>query len=314
MKPELRIKFSDFWAHFDERKNFIYENLSEHYQLVFSDNPDLLVFASYTHHHTRYNCLKLFYSGENERINWNACDFAIGMDYLEDERYYRLPNWIWYDDVTKLVQDKKDPKKLLEAKTGFCNMVVSNPYSTRRIDFFHELSRYKQVDSGGRYLNNVGGPVADKKEFIKQYKFTIAFENSRYPGYCTEKIFEPLLVNSVPLYWGDPFVNQVFNKDAFINCGDFASHREAIEFIREVDNNDALYLKFLSASAFVDNQVPVNFRKHNIRIFLLRVAAAVGKVQPVSTTYRKKMYYLFLQKERLVKRVSGIIPIRKNFR
>jgi alpha(1,3/1,4) fucosyltransferase len=314
VKPALRIKFSDFWAHFDEKKNFIYEALSEHYQVIISDKPDLLIFASYTQQHTQYDCLKLFYSGENERINWNACDFAIGMDYLDNENYYRLPNWIWYEDASKLVRRRIDTRALLGQKTKFCNMVVSNPYSTRRINFFHELSRYKKVDSGGRYLNNIGGPIANKREFIKQYKFTIAFENSSYPGYCTEKIFEPLLMYSVPLYWGDPLVGSIFNTNSFINCNNFSSHREAVEYIKEVDNNDKLYLQMLSSPCFNDNRVPDNCRKENIDRFLLTVAASVGNMKPVSTTYRKKLYFFFLQKERIVKRINRIIPFRKNFR
>ena len=35
------------------------------------------------------------------------------------------------------------------------------------IDFFHKLNEYKKVDSGGKYLNNIGKPVVDKMDFIK---------------------------------------------------------------------------------------------------------------------------------------------------
>ena len=72
------------------------------------------------------------------------------------------------------------------------------------MDFFVKLSKYKQVDSGGRTLNNIGGPVEDKMEFIKDYRFVISFENAEYPGYTTEKIIQPMFVDSIPIYWGNP--------------------------------------------------------------------------------------------------------------
>lgn len=55
------------------------------------------------------------------------------------------------------------------------------------------LSQYKLVDSGGRHRNNVGGLVKDKYEFDLSYKFSIAFENSSYQEYLTEKYCRHLL-------------------------------------------------------------------------------------------------------------------------
>ena len=108
------------------------------------------------------------------------------------------------------------------------------------------MSKYKKVDSGGRYLNNIGGPVADKLDFIKEYKFTIAFENSSLSGYTTEKILEPMSVNSLPLYWGNPNVAIDFNPKSFINVNEFSSMGEAIEEIIRIDKNDDLYLTLLN--------------------------------------------------------------------
>ena len=45
--------------------------------------------------------------------------------------------------------------------------------------------------------------VSNKMDFIKDYKFVISFENSSNPGYTTEKLIEPMLVNSIPIYWGN---------------------------------------------------------------------------------------------------------------
>ena len=77
-------------------------------------------------------------------------------------------------------------------RKNFCNFVVSNDYSNERNEFFARLNAHRPVDSGGGYMNNIGGPVTDKLAFQRGYKFSIAYENSRGPGYCTEKIVDAL--------------------------------------------------------------------------------------------------------------------------
>jgi hypothetical protein len=52
--------------------------------------------------------------------------------------------------------------------------------------------------------------------FIKDYKFTIAFENSAVPGYTSEKLLEPILVKSIPVYFGNPLVYLDFEPGSFI--------------------------------------------------------------------------------------------------
>jgi len=66
---------------------------------------------------------------------------------------------------------------------------------------------------GGDYLQR----ETEKINFIKNYKFTIAFENSTSPGYTTEKLWQPMLSGSVPVYWGNPEVDRMFNTRSFVN-------------------------------------------------------------------------------------------------
>ena len=64
---------------------------------------------------------------------------------------------------------------------------------------FEALSWYQQVSSGGRYKNNIGGPVDDKLKFQRKHKFVIAFENTATPGYTTEKIIGAFAAGAVPI-------------------------------------------------------------------------------------------------------------------
>ena len=260
MKIKLKIKFVDFWPGFNAQDFGFLNLVSDHYDIEYTDKPDLIVYSCFGTEFLKYNCPRIFYSGENIRPDFKFCDFAFTFDYNDDKRHFRLPLFRLYFDEKDLTK-VKDIKSILDKKTGFCSFVVSNATETeQRISFFHELSKYKEIASGGKYANNVGGLVANKQDFISNYLFNIAFENSSYPGYTTEKIAEPWIEGCIPIYWGDPEVTRDINPDCFINMHDYASFDAAIAHIKEVDASPAMQIKYLSAPFFKNNIVPEHLK------------------------------------------------------
>jgi hypothetical protein len=314
MKPVIKINFADFWPHFNKEDNFFTQWLSRSFRVELSGNPDFLIYSCYGSQHLDYSCYRIFYNGENMRVNWNACDFAFGFDYLDDERYYRLPNWFWYADPRLLLQERPQTNPDVLQNRKFCNIVVSNGLSKKRIDFFQSLSRYRKVDSGGKYLNNIGGPVDDKLAFIKNYKFTIAFENSSYPGYTTEKIFEPLLAGSIPVYWGNPLVGKDFNTGSFVNAHDYASNEALIERIIELDKNDDLYTAMLKQPAYPGNRLPSCMEDENIQRQWEKIINTAANKQPVAKSIRKVYYSVNRFFSKIDFHANHIFRYRKNFR
>ena len=90
-----------------------------------------------------------------------------------------------------------------------------------------------------------------KVSFISNYKFTIAFENTAMGGYSTEKILHPLIARSIPIYWGDPFLEREFNTNALIYCNPYIVNIDSIvDRIVELDRDDDIsifqfYIKIL---------------------------------------------------------------------
>jgi len=272
MRSKIKLDFSDFWQGFNKIDNYFYNLISEDYDIEISDNPDFLIYSLFGNNHRKYNCTKIFFSGENIGPNFNECNYSMCFDWLDDNRHYRLPLYVLYDGYYDLVNKKVD-ESLFDRK--FCNFIVSNGNNSIRNDFFTKLSKYKRVDSGGRFMNNIGKSVDDKLEFQRGYKFSIAFENNAYRntrlGYTTEKIMEPMRVNSIPIYWGNDWVDRDFNKESFINYYDFKNEDEMIEYIIYLDNNKDEYMKILNKSWFVNNKIPENNKKENIKSFLYKI-------------------------------------------
>jgi len=262
---------------------FILKTLKKYYDVKLSNKPDYIFYNESTNEYLKYNCIRIFYTGENISPNFNLCDYAIGFDYLNfNDRYYRLPlylvNVFYHPDEIKQTGENFLENKItfdkqnLKNKKEFCSFVYSNYLSdgTRKL-FFDKLNKYKKINSGGGYLNNIGYKVINKLEFEKKHKFSIAFENSSRDGYTTEKIVSSLVAQTIPIYWGNPKINKEFNEKRFINCHSFNDFDSVIEYIKKIDENDDLFLKVLNEPIQNDNydfkKILNDFEKFLINIF-----------------------------------------------
>lgn len=288
----IKIKFVDFWSHWNPNDNFIVDVLKKKYNVVISDKPDYIFFSNFNKkfNHMKYNnCVKIFYTQENIAPDFNYCDYGIGFENMNyGDRYLNYPIYLIpkrYGTSWKLMT-KKHLK--FQIKEKFCSMVVSNKNrSNILIDTFNLLSKYKKVDSGGRYRNNVGMPngVPNKIDFQSNYKFSLCFENSKHPGYCTEKIVEGFASKTIPIYWGDPLVKEIFNPDSFIDISDYNNLNELLEYIKYIDNNKEEYKKIINTPALKDKNY-YNNKQKELEEFLYNIFE-----QPIENAKRRNMVF-----------------------
>lgn len=309
---ELKINFTDFWPHHNKTDNYFYNLLQSNYDLVIDENPDLLFYSSFGHDYLNYKCTRIFYTGENIRPDFTACDFAFSFDFISNTKHFRLPLYSIYIDhhnmLPKLEQKKtrEEVTKIWKAKTKFCCMVVSNPNCAKRVKFFKHLQTYKPVDSGGGVLNNVGGRVADKVEFIKDYKFVISFENSNQNGYTSEKIMEPILQDCIPIYWGNKLVNKDFNSERFIDYHQFESEEDLIKRILEIDQNDDLAIDMIMQPTFSLTKITHEEEHKQVLEILCRIVENKNKPIAIQWFWYLHSFNLFCSKikKRVFKRLN----------
>lgn len=206
-KPQIKMRIVNWWVN-DTEENF-YDNyfvklLSQKYDVIYAQKPDFLLFSQIDNYEMKthffdYDCVKIFFTGENVRMDFNVADYGIDFDYMDfGDRHLHLPLF---------ALGEQNLKRKLNKREKFCAYLVTNggnrgnPLLRER--FFDKLSAYKEVDSGGRHRNNIGYFVKDKHQWLENYKFNLCFENSSYPGYLTEKLFDAYNAGCVPIYWGD---------------------------------------------------------------------------------------------------------------
>lgn len=271
----LRVDFVDFWPNFPKNDNYFYHLLKTRYNVEIDIvDPDVVFFSRFGNVKLRYRdhpCKKVFYTGENLPSNRYECDLSFSFESTRDNNVY-LPLWVlylnWFGvphsderdisyllDIEALMTPVADVNAVLKRKSRFCSFIARNPNAGLRIRFCKAMQKRANVDCPGSVLSNhppIGGrgDQRHKVDFLKSYRFTIAFENSFHPGYVTEKIIQPFAARCIPIYWGGTSALRYFNREAFVWCGDMITADKIIDRVLELEHDPDAYARMIGRPVF----------------------------------------------------------------
>lgn len=185
----------------------------------------------------------------------HTATFRRESDYPISTQFMRDPDeWLEDKYFVNLIE-----KNRLQKEEGLAPAVFvqrdCNPPSDRDT-YIEELMKHLKIDSYGRCLNNKKMPeeidgfhklsTDEYYHFLAKYKFQIAFENCVCQDYMTEKVFRPLTIGSIPIYFGSSKIRDFMpTEKAVIVATDFASPKELAEYIMELNRDDNKYNEYL---------------------------------------------------------------------
>jgi hypothetical protein len=153
----------------------------------------------------------------------NAANTVLSHGYL---------GWQLQEDH-QLLSSLALPQKTKNISCLASNMAVLKGHRLR-LDFIEVLKNYlPEVDLFGRGHHF----IADKKEGLQSYRYSIAMENTAAPYYFTEKINDCFLMYTVPIYYGCKNIGAFFPERSFIQV-DINDTAAAIKTIRAVIEKD----------------------------------------------------------------------------
>jgi hypothetical protein len=291
----IRVDFCDMGSGLSKTDNYFADLLRTRFDLQIMDCPDFVFYFDPNQHvHRLHNCVRIYVGQERALPDWNECDYALTTNYLDDPRHLRLPYYVPFRaGAAPLLKNAENPDKLLATKTGFCSFLVSSNHpvkNRKRAQFFEKLCKYKKVDSGGRAMNNIGSPLppgkGPKLEFLRRYKFHLAFENESHLGYTSEKIYDAMAARTLPVYWGNPRIHEEFNPKSFLNYFEYGSDEALIERIIELDRDDAKYLEYAGQPYFHNNEPNEFFSAERSLNFFERIFST-----PITPVARKRRVF-----------------------
>lgn len=173
--------------------------------------------------------------------------FIMDDDLVDGNKYVKL----FYPHPSVSMIDVEVPfnnKKLCTHISSYAVQIPSYPfelYSERRraIRFFEQYPEqftfYGKGWGGSQYCSAYGGPVERKLDILKNYKFSLCFENtSNMNGYISEKIFDSFEASCIPVYYGAPNIAQYIPKECFIDFREFKGYTELYKYLKEMKESE----------------------------------------------------------------------------
>ncbi|MBM4224294.1 MAG: hypothetical protein FJ167_05790 [Gammaproteobacteria bacterium] len=121
-------------------------------------------------------------------------------------------------------------------KLGRVSMIASGRKSAPGHRLRHRIATWARSHAPDLALLGHGyQPLVDKADGHSPYLFSVVIENSREPGYFTEKIVDSLLCSSIPIYWGAPDIASYFDPRGMIPCPDESALRAAVAAVGRSD-------------------------------------------------------------------------------
>jgi len=234
----------DFWFINENIKNNKFEEVNIDKKNVFFLGSETIYESDYFFTQSKINFLNHFdtiYSPKNiyndkaknvpPFLSWSLRGYPFRSNHDEsDLEYFR----------------SLEPKKT-KLISVYCSNKKITEYQKLRIEFLYKLKDYfdKEIDFYGSAFNN---NTIYKLDGLLDYKYHISIENNNYKNIISEKLYDPFLALSFPIYSGANNLDEYFNSKSFeyLDLNDFNGSLSKIESIlnNDIYKSRVKYLKY----------------------------------------------------------------------
>jgi len=209
IRGELQIKNGKIVADLHEGR--FYSNMDEIYEMVYQN-------------HTMFDLI-LTHDPKLLTLPNSKLRFAMSRHHLT----YVI------DDSVGSIKIQDDSLCVIHNKTKNISCISSNkdflPGHTKRLQFVNHISNRNtktMFDMFGIGFQEITGKI----DGLKDYRFSIAIENSHLENMATEKISDCFLTGTIPIYYGCPNIGDYFDVDGIIS---FQTESELEDIILELN-------------------------------------------------------------------------------
>ena len=178
--------------------------------------------------------------------SWSKPDENKFLQVRSHDKYLNNAFWQLRMTYTELKEEliMKNKGNLI---SSICSSKYFDPGHIKRIDFLKYVEQQNDPDvridiynhDNTHNFQNYKGPhpVGNKDIGIKPYKYYFMGENNSEKNFITEKIWEPLLTETLCFYWGCPNVSEYIHPDAYVIL-DLDNFEKSFQIIKEsIQNN-----------------------------------------------------------------------------
>lgn len=185
----------------------------------------------------------IFFGKEPDYITKNRCPNCFRNFHFEIGNSWFPQTWwvdISYDDLKNLEPNKNRKLSAINSKKR------STKGQDKRYEIIEKITKKYPHEIevwGGITTVNKNNPTfkdklppRDKKNGLLPYKYHLAIENGSRPFYFSEKIIDPLLCWSMPIYWGCEKIDKFLPKGSYVKIDIDDPH--VVDKIIEISNSN----------------------------------------------------------------------------
>lgn len=158
------------------------------------------------------------YTNQQSNYEWVSQNNHLYDYVLTNEKTLldRGENFIFYPFGGCWVEESN--RKITHNKTKLVSIIASNKTSLPGHKKRHEL-----INKFGGGLDVMGRgykPIDSITEGLAPYMFSVVIENQNRDFFFSEKIINPIMTGTIPIYWGMPSIEKYFNTKGMIILND----------------------------------------------------------------------------------------------
>lgn len=180
-------------------------------------------------------CSKIFVSDKRDYPDRDEyIETLLPMLYSGRGEMDSREEWDWSYRLKEKKYPKSKPISIIVRKdyssyyNQFVNPVTSKINYQLRTDLGIQLSSNPDIDIYGTYWekngSNIKGEVWNKHVGLDDYMFSIGCENSIQKNYVSEKFWDIILTDGIPVYLGCNNINDYVNPESYVSLNDLSLH------------------------------------------------------------------------------------------
>ena len=277
----MRVKINAGWEDTDSvtrriKEQFLTKDISNDIIFVNDDSYDIIAFNNYVNEEVNKGAKSCIFFHEptwsgNHQRTFNGVDDLVIFGYSKDK--YNINNNVFVESPAKMFYGGRGPWTEGHSFWTYEN-IINNPFNkTKNISsvvsplgsdgnygpdgcLYKERSTLiseliKEIEfidfyGWGTEKSNLKGHIGEKKDGLIDYKFSLCIENSHEKNYITEKFFDCILTNTIPIYYGCSNIKDLIPENCYILIDDIENINSVKELLIDINNNcDEIYQNML---------------------------------------------------------------------
>jgi len=135
-----------------------------------------------------------------------------------------------YESLNKIqpIKTKKISSSITKLNFGYGN----NCLYSKRVNLLNNILDLDYIDFYG-----FGNTSPKKSDAVENYKFNIAIENSFEKNWVTEKFYDAILSETIPIYFGCENIKEIYPEDGYILIEDICDHTSVKKLLDTISKN-----------------------------------------------------------------------------